>query len=163
MDTKVSAVYENGIFRPTRPVPALANGTSVLLTVQPMGETGREGDQRSLTPKELRDLIRSKNPEPDDLSEQLWEELHKGLQVALVLGKAAARKTITAAEAAQGYADILNDAPVLHQSRVFVDTRLFNSLSTPARRLRLPLFGAGLRPKIATSVQHVRIEVPDLR
>jgi len=83
MDTKVSAVYENGIFRPTRPVPALANGTSVLLTVQPMGETGREGDQRSLTPKELRDLIRSKNPEPDDLSEQLWEEIHKGLQVAL--------------------------------------------------------------------------------
>ena len=48
-----------------------------------MGETGREGDQRSLTPKELRDLIRSKNPEPDDLSEQLWEEIHKGLQVAL--------------------------------------------------------------------------------
>ncbi|TMQ35328.1 MAG: DUF104 domain-containing protein [Planctomycetota bacterium] len=83
MDTKVSAVYENGIFRPTSPVPALANGTSVLLTVQPMGETGREGDQRSLTPKELRDLIRSKNPEPDDLSEQLWEEIHKGLQVAL--------------------------------------------------------------------------------
>src|SRR5438105_11923917 len=73
-------------------------------------------------------------------------------EVANVLGKAAARKTITAAEAAQGYADILNDAPVLHQSRVFVDTRLFNSLSTPARRLRLPLFGAGLRPKIATSV-----------
>ena len=83
MDTKVSAVYENVIFRPTSPVPALANGTSVLLTVQPMGETGREGDQRSLTPKELRDLIRSKNPEPDDLSEQLWEEIHKGLQVAI--------------------------------------------------------------------------------
>ena len=41
--------------------------------------------------------------------------------VANVLGKAAARKTITVAEAAQGYADILNDAPVLHQSRVFVD------------------------------------------
>jgi predicted nucleic acid-binding protein len=39
------------------------------------------------------------------------------LEVMNVLGKSAARKTITPTEAAQGYALVLQDAPIFHPSR----------------------------------------------
>src|SRR5437660_5104109 len=42
-------------------------------------------------------------------------------EVANILGKAAARKTITVAEARQDYQDIIKDAPVLYQTLPLLD------------------------------------------
>ena len=83
MNIVVEAVYENGVFRPTTPVAALAEGTSVVFTIQtPSGAEARQS-QRSLTPEELHASIRSKatNSE-DEIPEHLWEELKKASERA---------------------------------------------------------------------------------
>jgi predicted DNA-binding antitoxin AbrB/MazE fold protein len=84
MTLSVSAIYENGVFRPTSPVPDLRNGTSVVLTVQPSGQPANEREDRSLTPKELRALIRSKNPGGDTAPEEWFEEIERLIQMACI-------------------------------------------------------------------------------
>ncbi len=83
MNVTVPAVYENGVFRPVAPVPKLAEGTSVVLTVQDPrnGETG--GAKRSLTSKEMREYIRSKNPDAEEIPEELWEAAERATQIAM--------------------------------------------------------------------------------
>lgn len=84
MSKVILAVYENGVFRPMTPVPALADGTSVVLTIQVPQSSEPKEEKRSLSSKEVRELIRSKNPpDAEAIPEQLWEELDQALQIAL--------------------------------------------------------------------------------
>lgn len=83
MNVTIPAVYEKGVFRPVAPLPELADGTSVVLTIQNPKTSESEGAKRSLTPKEVREFIRSKNPDADMGSEEEWEELDRLLQISL--------------------------------------------------------------------------------
>jgi predicted DNA-binding antitoxin AbrB/MazE fold protein len=82
MSLVIPAIYENGVFRPVAPVPDLADGTSVVLTVQDVKSAETEGAKRSLSSKEIREFIRSKNPHAD-IPEEEWEELDRLLEISL--------------------------------------------------------------------------------
>lgn len=83
MNITVPAVYENGVFRPEAPVPELADGTSVVLTIQNAKNSATEGEKRSLSSKEMDELIRSKNPDGEEIPEELWEEVKRATQIAV--------------------------------------------------------------------------------
>lgn len=81
MTRAVRAVYENGLFRPVEPVPDLAEGSRVDLYIQE--STGAAGNSSAaLTPDELHQLIRSKNPNPD-VPDELWDEVRRSTELAL--------------------------------------------------------------------------------
>ncbi len=79
----VQAVYQDGVFRPTSPIPDLREGITVQLTVNTLDTRSDEGEKSPLSSKELRALIRSRNPGAEEVSEELWEELEKSLQIAM--------------------------------------------------------------------------------
>jgi predicted DNA-binding antitoxin AbrB/MazE fold protein len=83
MSITVPAVYENGVFRPLTPVAALADGTPVLITIQVSKTSETEGANRSLTPKELHELIQSKNPDAEKIPDELWEEVKRATEIAM--------------------------------------------------------------------------------
>jgi hypothetical protein len=53
-----------------------------MLTVQPSSQPANESEERSLTPRELRALIRAKNPGGDTAPEEWFEELERLTQMA---------------------------------------------------------------------------------
>jgi predicted DNA-binding antitoxin AbrB/MazE fold protein len=75
MSMLVSAVYENGVFRPTSTVGELANGTIVELVVQTPERPNSAAEKRGLTPREIRAVIRSRDPQVDLGPEEWWEEI----------------------------------------------------------------------------------------
>jgi len=83
MNLTVPAVYENGVFRPLAPVPALVDGTAVILIVQDTVSSENEEAKTSLSSKEIRELIRSKNPHAEQVPEEEWAELDRLLQLSL--------------------------------------------------------------------------------
>ena len=83
MNLTVPAIYENGVFRPLTPVPQLADGTSVVITIQVSKTSETEAANRSLTPKELHELIQSKNPDAVRIPDELWEEMRQATEIAM--------------------------------------------------------------------------------
>jgi predicted DNA-binding antitoxin AbrB/MazE fold protein len=83
MGVMVRAIYENGVFRPTGPVPELANGASVVLTIEIPCKAEKEGVEGGLTSRQVRELIRSKDPQIDLGQEESWEETEKLLEMSL--------------------------------------------------------------------------------
>jgi predicted DNA-binding antitoxin AbrB/MazE fold protein len=83
MNTTIQAVYENGIFRPLGPVSGLAEGTSVLLTVQDAKGPEQMEARRSLTSKEVHELIKSKNPDAEQIPDELWDEIERATEIAM--------------------------------------------------------------------------------
>jgi predicted DNA-binding antitoxin AbrB/MazE fold protein len=83
MNLTVPAVYENGVFRPVGPVPPLVDGTAVMLIVQDTVSSEDEEAKTSLSSKEIRELIRSKNPHAEQVPEEEWAELDRLLQLSL--------------------------------------------------------------------------------
>src|SRR5438128_1951729 len=83
MNFTVAAVYENGIFRPVTPVSELADGTPVVLTIRDPKNAEAKEERRSLSPKEMHEYIRSKNPNAEEIPEELWEKLQRAHQVAI--------------------------------------------------------------------------------
>ena len=82
MNMQVSAVYENGVFRPTSVIGGMPNGTPVILTVQTSSQSEGEGQNRKRTPKEARDFIRATDPDWDFPPEEWFEEMERLNQMA---------------------------------------------------------------------------------
>jgi predicted DNA-binding antitoxin AbrB/MazE fold protein len=83
MNLTVQAVYENGVFRPVTPVSELTDGTSVVLTIQNPENPSTKGEKRTLSSKEMHEYIRSKNPNEEEIPEELWEEAERATQIAM--------------------------------------------------------------------------------
>jgi hypothetical protein len=64
-------------------VPELAEGTAVVLTVQDSNDATPAGAKRSLSSKEMRELIRSKNPDAEPIPEELWKEVERAQQISM--------------------------------------------------------------------------------
>jgi len=82
MSIQVSAVYEDGVFRPTSAISELPNGTPVRLTVETSTQPEVEEQNRRRTPKEVRDFIRAANPDFEFASEEWHEEMKRLIQMA---------------------------------------------------------------------------------
>ena len=82
MSLTVPAIYENGVFRPLAPVPQLADGTAVVLTIQDTSCPEPEGTEQTLSSKQFRDLLRVKNPDAE-IPEEEWAELDRLLKESL--------------------------------------------------------------------------------
>jgi predicted DNA-binding antitoxin AbrB/MazE fold protein len=82
MSIQVSAVYENGVFRPTGAIRELPNGTPVTLTIETSSEPEVEEPNRRRTPKEVREFIRAANPDLEFASEEWHEETKRLIQMA---------------------------------------------------------------------------------
>ena len=83
MNTTIPAVYENGVFRPLAPVSGLADGASVTLTVRDARGPEQEQAKRSLTSKEVHELIKSKNPDAEPIPDELWDEIEQATEIAM--------------------------------------------------------------------------------
>ncbi len=79
----VAAVYENGVFRPVAPVPDLADGTSVVLTVQNSKNVETVEEKRNLSAQEMDQQIRSKSPDAEPIPEELWQKVRQATQIAI--------------------------------------------------------------------------------
>jgi hypothetical protein len=64
-------------------VSGLADGASVTLTVQDARGAEQEQAKRSLTSKEVYELIKSKNPHAEQIPDELWEELRQAIDIAM--------------------------------------------------------------------------------
>jgi predicted DNA-binding antitoxin AbrB/MazE fold protein len=124
MSITVPAIYEDGVFRPLTPVAGLADGTSVILTVQDGKRPQQEEAKRSLSSKEVHELIKSKNPHAEPIPDELWEEIERATEIALsnvrdpeVMRKAAERMDRRAEQIykREGLLDIA--VPYLRESR----------------------------------------------
>jgi predicted DNA-binding antitoxin AbrB/MazE fold protein len=82
MSLVIRATYENGVFRPITPVGDMAEGTDVVLKIEPVPKED-DGAKRSLTKKEVRQLIASKNPSTDPNEEAEWDEIARLTELAL--------------------------------------------------------------------------------
>jgi len=82
MSIQVSAVYENGVFRPTSALSELPNGTPVKLTIETSSQPEAEGHNQRRTPKEIHDFIRAANPDFEFASEEWHEEMKRLIQMA---------------------------------------------------------------------------------
>ena len=55
----------------------------MVLTIQNPKTSEAKGANRSLSPKEMHEYIRSKNPGAEEIPEELWEELERAHQAAI--------------------------------------------------------------------------------
>jgi predicted DNA-binding antitoxin AbrB/MazE fold protein len=81
VDVVVDAVYENGVFRPSTPVPSLPDGARVVLSVRARPNADGEPTQPRRTREEVREFIRSKSAGlEEEIPQGLWDELANQLK-----------------------------------------------------------------------------------